>query len=169
MLCIPKTGKLRTVFDKRLQNDNTVKNVTPFPDQDMICNDVTRSNHRLKIDLTDVYEQVHQHSLPYMYGTYESLVMQQGDCNAPSTFQCLMTWILIKQVGRCIHIYLDDIFIFSMSLGDHEKHLGEVFLSLWKTLLCLSQTKVDLYSKWMECLGNIIDGQGIHADTDRLY
>ena len=37
MLCIPKkNGKLRTVFDLHEQNDNTVKDVTPFPDQDNI-------------------------------------------------------------------------------------------------------------------------------------
>ncbi|KIJ42615.1 hypothetical protein M422DRAFT_170762, partial [Sphaerobolus stellatus SS14] len=52
MLCLPKkTGKLRTVFDKCLQNENTVKDVTPFPDQDMIRNDVARSQVRSKIDL----------------------------------------------------------------------------------------------------------------------
>ena len=37
MLCIPKkNGKLRMVFDLREQNDNTVKDITPFPDQDNI-------------------------------------------------------------------------------------------------------------------------------------
>ena len=34
MLCIPKhkTGKLRTPFDCRKRNDNTIKDITPFPD-----------------------------------------------------------------------------------------------------------------------------------------
>ena len=37
MLCIPKkSGKLWTVIDCRKRNDNTVKDVTPFPDQDQI-------------------------------------------------------------------------------------------------------------------------------------
>ena len=41
MLCIPKkTGKLRMVIDCRKRNDNTVKDVTPFPDQDQIWMDV---------------------------------------------------------------------------------------------------------------------------------
>ena len=35
MLCIPKkNGKLRTIVDCRQRNDNTVKDITPFPDQD---------------------------------------------------------------------------------------------------------------------------------------
>ena len=37
MLCIPKkSGKLQTVIDCRKRNDNTVKDVTPFLDQDQI-------------------------------------------------------------------------------------------------------------------------------------
>ena len=42
MLCIPKKNStLRTVFDLREQNKNTWKDVTPFPDQDTICHDIT--------------------------------------------------------------------------------------------------------------------------------
>ena len=43
MLCIPKkNGKLHTVFDLQEQNDNMVKDMTLFPDQDIICNDMAR-------------------------------------------------------------------------------------------------------------------------------
>jgi len=43
MLCIPKKSRLlRTAIDARKQNDNTVKDVTPFPDQDQIRLDVAR-------------------------------------------------------------------------------------------------------------------------------
>ena len=41
MLCIPtKNGTLRTVFDLGQQNENTWKDVMPFPDQDAICHDI---------------------------------------------------------------------------------------------------------------------------------
>jgi hypothetical protein len=41
MLCVPKkSGKLRTVIDGRKRNDNTEKDVTPFPDQEQIRMDV---------------------------------------------------------------------------------------------------------------------------------
>jgi hypothetical protein len=41
LLCIPKkTGKLRTVVDCHQHNDNMIKDVTPFPDQDQIRMDV---------------------------------------------------------------------------------------------------------------------------------
>ena len=32
----------------------------------------------------------------------------------------------------------------------------------------LSKSKVDLYSKRLECLSHIIDDQGIHADADKM-
>ena len=35
-----KNSTLRTVFDLRQQNENTWKDVTPFPDQDAICHDI---------------------------------------------------------------------------------------------------------------------------------
>ena len=41
MLAIPKKNRsLRTVVNTQKRNTNTVKDVTPFPDQDMICLDV---------------------------------------------------------------------------------------------------------------------------------
>ena len=41
MLCIPKkNGTLRTMFDLRQQNENTWKDITPFPDQDAIHHDI---------------------------------------------------------------------------------------------------------------------------------
>ena len=59
MLCIPKkSGKLRTVIDCRQRNDNTVRDVTPLPDQDQIRMDVARGTVRSKIDLSNAYEQV---------------------------------------------------------------------------------------------------------------
>jgi hypothetical protein len=42
LICIPKKmGKLRTVVDCCQQNNNTIKDVTPLPDQDQIWMDVT--------------------------------------------------------------------------------------------------------------------------------
>ena len=101
MLCIPKkNGKLRTVFNLQEQNDNTVKDVTLFPDQDIICNDMARVAYRSKLDMSEVYKQIHIvlrhiHKMVFttVLGTFRSQIMQMGDCDAPSTFQQLMTAI----------------------------------------------------------------------------
>ena len=52
-----KNEKLRTVFDLCEQNDNTVKDVTPFPDQDNIRHDVARCPYQSKLDMSEAYEQ----------------------------------------------------------------------------------------------------------------
>ena len=75
-------------------------NVTPFPDQDVICHDIVQAKFRSKLDMTEAYEQMHirpedvrKTTFFTIFGTFQSRVMQMGDCNAPSTFQQLMTAI----------------------------------------------------------------------------
>ena len=95
MLCIPKkNGKLHTVFNLREQNDNTVKDVTSFPDQDIICNDMARVAYRSKLNMSEAYKQiciilehVHKTAFATVLGMFRSQVMQMGDCNSPSMFQ----------------------------------------------------------------------------------
>jgi Reverse transcriptase (RNA-dependent DNA polymerase) len=176
MLCVPKkNGTLCTVFDLREQNENIVKDVTPFTDQDIIRHDIARAAYRTKLDMSEAYEQicvdpahVSKTAFTTILGTFRSQVMQMGDCNAPSRFQRLMTAIFCDCIGRFVHVYMDNIFIFSCSIEEHEKHLGIVFDRLRKNHLFLSKKKVDLYSERMECLGHIIDDRGIHADADKM-
>ena len=176
MLCIPKkTGKLRTVIDCRKRNDNTVKDVTPFPDQDQIRMDIARVRYRSKIDLSNAYEQVcvepediKKTAFLTIFSTFVSQVMQQGDCNAPTTFQQLMTVVLQEYIGRFIHVYLDDIFVFSNTLEERERHLQLVLDALMKAEFYLEHEKCDLYAEQLDCLGHMIDERGVHADTDKM-
>ncbi len=97
-----------------------------------------------------------------------SHVVQQGDCNVPATFQRLMTSIFRDVIGKFLHVYLDDIFIYSQSVEKHEKHLRIVFERLRNSHLYLKWKKCDLYADKVNCLGHIIDDEGIHPDTDKL-
>lgn len=176
LMCIPKKdGRLRTVIDARQRNENTVKDVTPLPDQEMIREDVARAPIRSKIDLADAYEQVRirpgdvsKSAFATVVGTYVSNVVQQGDCNAPATFQRLMTSIFRDTLGKFLHVYLDDIFIFSNTVEEHEKHLRVVFERLRDNQLYMKWSKCNLYAEEIDCLGHIIDNKGIHPDVDKL-
>jgi len=58
LLCIrKKNNTLRTVIDGQQQNDNTVKDVTCLPDQDIIRLDIARVKICSKIDLSDAYKK----------------------------------------------------------------------------------------------------------------
>ena len=43
MIVLKKNGTIRTIIDARQQNDNTLSDVAPMPDQEMIRHDVTRA------------------------------------------------------------------------------------------------------------------------------
>lgn len=92
---------------------------------------MARAPVRSKIDLADAYEQVcvrpedvGKMVFATISGTLVSTVVQQGDCNVPATFQRLMTAVFRDIIGKFMHVYLDDIFIFSRSMEEHEQHLG---------------------------------------------
>jgi len=179
MMCIPKSAKnpneLRTVFDLREQNANTHKDLTPMPDQDAIRHAVAKARYRSKCDISNAYElirvepeDVWKTAFTTIAGTFASNVMQQGDCNAPSTFQRFITHLLREFVGKFVYAYLDDIFIFSDSIGEHQKHIGLVIDRLRESKMVLNPKKCDFFSERMDCLGHIIDDQGIHADASKM-
>lgn len=137
--------------------------------------DVAIAKFRSKIDMSDAYEQIRVEPEDVwktvfitVYGTFVSNVMQQGDCNAPATFQRLMTLIFRDYIGEFIHVYLDNIFVFSNTVKDHKRHLGLVFDKLRTAKLYLSTTKCNIYSKRFECLVHVINDQGLHADIDKM-
>lgn len=179
MMCIPKSAKnpneLRTVFDLREQNANTHKDLTPMPDQDAIRHAVAKAKYRSKCDISNAYElirvepeDVWKTAFATIVGTFASNVMQQGDCNAPSTFQRFITNLFRDFIGKFVYAYLDDIFIFSESIEDHQDHIRQVIERLREAKMELNPKKCDFFSEKIDCLGHIIDDQGIHADSSKM-
>jgi hypothetical protein len=177
MLCLFKKDKekLRTVIDLRKRNNNTVKDLTPFPDQDEIREAVARGKYRSKLDMTSAYEQIQVNldhvtktAFQTVFGTFYSNVMHQGDCNTPSTFQRLMMRLFRSHIGRGIYVYLNDIFVYSDTIDEHEHLLEEVLRILTGAQLYLSERKVEFFAERIDCLGHVIDERGIHADADKM-
>ena len=151
------------------------KDVTPFPDQDAISHDIVRAKFRSKLDMTEAYEQmcirpedVGKTTFSTIFGMFQSRVMQMGDCNAPSTFQQLMTTIFWNFLRRFMHVYLDDIFIYSQSIREHIEHIMKVLQPLRESQFYLSRSKLDLFSDKTDCLGHVIDDNGIHTELDKM-
>jgi hypothetical protein len=63
---------------------------------------------------------------------------------------------------------MDNIFIFLTSIEKHEEHLRQVLMKLREAHLYLSRKKVELYTDSVECLGYLVNSQGIHANTDKM-
>ena len=85
--------KLCTIINGHKNNDNMGKDVTPFPDQEQICHNVSQGKYQSQTDMLNMYEQicveppdVEKMVFVTTYGTFTSNTMQQGNCNTPVTF-----------------------------------------------------------------------------------
>jgi AAA+ ATPase superfamily predicted ATPase len=59
-------------------------------------------------------------------------------------------------------VYLDDIFVYSRSVQEHQRHLELLFSWLCKHEFYLKQEKCELFMDKVECLGHMIDKKGLH-------
>ena len=112
---------------------------------------VARCKFRSLIDGQDAYEQIRvvpEHvpraAVSTPDGNMVSLVLQQGDCNTPATYQSLMNYLFSEFIGRWIDVYLDDIIIYSNTLEEHIKHVKIVIDILKREQLYLSANKMQL-------------------------
>ena len=67
------------------------------------------------------------------FGQYASKVLNEGLTNAPRVFCAEMTKAFHGLIGTCMVIYLDDILIFSKTMGEHVMHLRQVLAILRKS------------------------------------
>ena len=83
-----------------------------------------------RLDLAQGYHQVAMakdsvEKTPFWtnLGQWEYLVMLFELCNTSNTFQRLMNAIFEKETNSFVLVYLDDILIYSCSIGEHWDHL----------------------------------------------
>jgi hypothetical protein len=179
MLLIPKfktnPPELRVVVDLRARNANTVKMTSPLPDMDGILRRVARCKFQLLIDGQDTYEQIRvvpEHvprtAVSTPEGNMISLVLQQGDCNAPATYPSLMNHLLGQYIGIFMHVYLDDIIAYSDTLEDHIKHFKIIIDILEREKLYLSAGKMQLLKSELNVLGRVVGDEEIRRDPHKV-
>ena len=102
------------------------------------------------------------------HGLFEFCVMPFGLWNAPAVFQCLMQQILKGLNPSDGPDFVSvDILVFSPSLDDHLKHLGQVLNRLSQAGLKLKPSKCHCVIQQVEYLGHIIMPQGIKPNPER--
>ena len=75
------------------------------------------------------------------YGNYCYVTMPIGLKNAGATYQMCMQRCLDKQIGRNVHVYVDDIAVMSKKRGDLIADLSETFTNLREYQMKLNPTK----------------------------
>lgn len=171
----PGTDRLRTVVDLRERNKNTRKLTSPLPDMEGILRRVARKKYRSLMDGQDAYEQIRvipehvQHTaMTTPDGNMVSHVLQQGDCNAPATYQAVMNYLFGEYIGIFMDVYLDDIIIYSDTLEDHVEHVRKIVSILEREQLFLSEKKLKFLQPEMRILGRVVNNDGIRMDPDKV-
>lgn len=113
------------------------------------------------LDLTSGYWQikVEPDSMEKMafithQGLYEFRVMPFGLTNTPAVFQRLMQQVLSglnpAKGPNFVSVYLDDVLVFSKTLGDHLKHLRLILEKIDNARLKLKPSKCHLVRQEVE-------------------
>ena len=176
MFLVPKkNGTRRLVIDWRKLNDQTVKNqVVPPPISDLLDR-LGEARVFSQLDLRSGYNQVRlreEDCAKTAFCTpdgrlFEYRVMGFGLCNAPATFQSLMTHVLAPHGAYCLW-YLDDITIFSHTIEEHREHLEAVFASLKEHHLYCNAGKCVVGTARVALLGHVIEDGKVQPDPEKL-
>ena len=114
-----KNGKIRICQDFRKLNDATKKDYFPLPFTDSILDVVAGHEVYSFLDGFSGYNQIKiapadqsKTTFTTDWGTYASVVMLFGLCNAPATFQRLMMVAFLPFLRKFMEIFLDDFCIY---------------------------------------------------------
>ena len=171
-----KDGLLRPVQDYRKLNNMTVKNRYPLPLISELINKLKGARYFTKLDIRWGYNNVRikegdewKAAFRTNCGLFEPLVMFFGLTNSPATFQTMMNDIFkdLIEEGKVL-VYLDDILIFSMTLGEHRTIVSRVLQILRANKLFLKPEKCEFEKPETEYLGVIVGRGQVRMDPVKV-
>ena len=90
-----------------------------------------------------------------------------GLCNAPLHFQRVMNHVFFDLLDRGVLVYLDDMLIYSLTLGEHRWLLRAVFAKLKEFKLHIKESKCHLLMASVEFLGHVLDADDVHVEAGK--
>jgi hypothetical protein len=81
--------------------------------------DLRSDYHQIKICAEDIPKT----AFTMRYGLYEYLVKSFRLMNAPAHFMYLINSIFKPELDQFVVVFIDDIMLYSNSMGEHEEHL----------------------------------------------
>jgi hypothetical protein len=128
-----------------------------------------------KIDLHSGYHQIkiHAEDIPKVaftmrYGLYEYLVMSFGLMKAPAHFIYLMNSIFMLEMDQYVVVFIDDILVYSKSMGEHEENLWLVLQQLREHQLYAKFSKREFWIKGVPFLGHVVSPEGFTVDPGKV-
>ena len=168
-------GKWRLCIDFTGINKACPKDSFPLPRIDLIV-DATAGHELLSfMDAFSGYNQIsmdpddqEKTSFVTAQGTYCYCVMPFGLKNAGATYQRLVNWMVQKQIGTTMEVYIDDMLVKSTTAELHIAHLSEAFQILRNYNMKLNPAKCAFGVSAEKFLGFIVNHQGIEANPDKI-
>src|SRR5262249_32975211 len=102
------------------------------------------------------------------YKYYEFLVLPFGLTNALVTFMDLMNRVFRPYIDKFVIVFVDDIFIYSWILEEHEEILRMAFQTLREHRLYAKFSKCEFWLSSICFLGHVMCKEGIKIDLQRL-
>ncbi|CCC05610.1 unnamed protein product [Sordaria macrospora k-hell] len=102
------------------------------------------------------------------YGAYKYKVLPFGLTNGPSTFQRYINDALMGYLDDFCSAYIDDILIYSNTLGEHKSHVLKVLQRLKAAGLQADLDKCEFHVQETKFLGFIIGVNGVSVDPVKV-
>ncbi len=161
-----KDGQQRLCIDYRPLNTQTIDDRWPLPDIQELLHQVRGSFVFSALDMASAYNHISIHprdrpktAFVTRRGLYQLKVLSFGFKTAPPFFQRTLSHIL--RGVRNIVVYLDDILVFTKTIGEHFITLRQVFKRLTESNIKLKLPKCTLFHFRLEYLGHILSSEGI--------
>ena len=176
VLLVPKKdGTLRFCVDFRGLNAVTKRESYPMPRIDTILDSLKGASVFSTLDALSGYwqfdmeeEDKEKTAFTTQFGHFEGNRMLFGLINAPATFQRAMDMILAGLLWHQVLCYIDDVLIFSNSVGEHFNQLQNVFMAFRAVGMRVKLPKCHFLFDKVLYLGFVVSGKGVSTDPRKV-
>ena len=175
VLVTKKDGTTRFCVDYRRLNNSTRKDAFPLPRIDDSLNSLSGQSWFSTLDLASGYWQVRlsedakpKTAFATHSGLFHFAVMPFGLCNAPATFERLMSQVMRGLHWKRCLVYIDDILVFGHDFESALESLELVLIRVAEYGLQLKSTKCNLFRSSVPFLGHIVGRAGLECDPSKV-
>jgi hypothetical protein len=169
------TGQIRLCIDFHTLNRASIKYHFPLPNMEMILQQVARSRMMSLLDNFSGYNQIkvkmadkYKTTFITRWGTFAYERIPLSLSNAGATFQRAMQISFDDLINKIIHIYLDDLILYSKNRSDNFVHLKRVLMRCRKFGISLNPSKSIFGVTKGNILGHIVSDSGINIDPKMI-